>query len=379
MAWLALLIPIITSVILLQFYREKVVWWEFVILFAISPLVILLCKFGAETSMTTDTEYWGSYATEVRYYEDWNETVSCIHSNTDKDGNITGYDHAYDVDYHSEYWQLHDSLGEQYIISEGYYNNLRKRWNNQSFHDMRRDHHTNDGDMYKSKYDRNEKHMEPLSVAHRYTNKVQASTSVFNFPEVVDPSSYGLHNYPSGDLYRPSILGNVHDKAVANRYLDIENAKMGSSHQVRVWFLFFKGDMSVALEQENYWKGGNKNEFVVCIGIDKEQNVTWCKPFTWCEVDTISATVRNEIASHEGKIDTLKFAKFTVAQIKKHWVRKQFAEFNYLTVDLPVWAFYLIWIVTLLVNIGLGFFVVRNDVDEKTEARRRKYKSNRWR
>jgi hypothetical protein len=384
MEWFALIIPTITAVILLNFFKSKVIWWEYVLLFAVAPIVILACKFSAEASMTTDKEYWGAYGTEARYYEAWDEEVSCRHpiyerqqTGTDSKGNPTysdvyvGDEHLYDVDKHSAYWRLYDNIGRSHYISQGEYNNLKKRWSNQSFHDQHRDFHSYDGDMYKTKWDREDKHIETITTIHRYTNKVQASTSVFNFPEVKDPA--GLYEYPSASgLYAPSILGNVWDKASANRILDIHNAKLGSSHQVRIWFLFFTGDMSQALDQENYWKGGNKNEFIVCIGLDKEQNVTWCKPFTWCEVDELTAVVRNEIAGHKGKIDTKKLAEFTVVEVKKKWRRKEFADFNYLTVELPSWAHWMIWIITLLVNVGLAVYVVMNEFDEESESKRKK-------
>jgi len=384
MEWLALIIPAIVSVILLQWFRSKVVWWEFVILFAITPIVILLCKFGAEASMTTDTEYWGAYAVDARYYEHWNEEVPCSHAvyrteyYTDSKGNshsrevFSHYEHLYDVDEHPEYWRMYDNVGSSHYITKTDYRTLKSRWNNEVFKDQHRDYHDNDGDMYKTTFDNKDKHLEAITTVHTYKNKVQASSSVFNFPEVKDPASMGLYDYPKvSGSYAPAILGNVHDKVLADRYLEIQNAKLGSSHQVRIWFIFFTSDMSLALEQENYWKGGNKNEFVVCVGLDKEQNVTWCKPFTWCEVDELTALVRNEFASHDGKIDTVKLAKYTVEQVKKKWERKQFAEFEYLTVVLPMSAYIIIWLITILVNVGIGVYVIKNDITEESETKRK--------
>ena len=78
--WFALIIPFITSIIIMQFWKDKAVWWEFIILFGVTPLAIFLCTLGAESSVTKDTEYWGSYAVDARYYEPWNERVSCSHA-----------------------------------------------------------------------------------------------------------------------------------------------------------------------------------------------------------------------------------------------------------------------------------------------------------
>lgn len=384
MIWLAIIVPIMTSLILLAWFPQKVVWWEFLILFAVTPLIIIACIASGESSMTTDKEYWGSYVIEARYYEDWNEKVSCRHpiyqdvASTDSKGNTTytsvyvGDEHFYDVDYHDEYWRLYDNIGKSYSTSERKFIRLTKRWDNRTFQDLRRSYHTDDGDMYKTLFDKKDPNTETITTIHSYKNKVQASSSVFNFPEVKDAT--GLHQYPhTNNLYAPSIIGTVHDFKKANRILDIHNAKLGSSHQVRVWFLFFHNvDMSVALTQENYWKGGNKNEFVVCIGLDREQQVMWCKPFTWCEVDELAATVRNEVAGQEGKIDTVKLAEFTVNEVKNKWQRKEFKDFEYLKVNLPSWCYITVWVMTILVNIGIGVFVVKNDVDEDSRKKGRR-------
>ena len=104
---------------------------------------------------------------------------------------------------------------------------------------------------------------------------------------------------------------------------------------------------------------------VACNFSDSEQNVSWCKPFTWCEVDALTAIVRNEIVSHQGKIDTVKLVKFTVDEVNKQWKRKEFKDFEYLEIELPAWCHWLVWIMTILVNIGLAIYVVRNDIKEK--------------
>ena len=77
MIWLAIIVPIMTSLILLAWFPKKVVWWEFLILFAVTPLIIIACIASGEASMTTDKEYWGSYGTEARYYEDWKHLSRC--------------------------------------------------------------------------------------------------------------------------------------------------------------------------------------------------------------------------------------------------------------------------------------------------------------
>ncbi len=46
---------------------------------------------------------------------------------------------------------------------------------------------------------------------------------------------------------------------------------------------------------QDYWEGGNKNDFVVCFG-SKNNKVTWCYPFSWADSqksERLKINVRN--------------------------------------------------------------------------------------
>jgi hypothetical protein len=101
--------------------------------------------------------------------------------------------------------------------------------------------------------------------------------------------------------------------------------------------------VGVALKQQSYWKGGNKNEFVVCLGVDygdipqsmlhdRKATVKWCKAFSWCDAPTLeSATESWFIANSELRLDSY------AAWLRDHlglWKRKEFSDFKYLGVTL---------------------------------------------
>lgn len=375
MEWFALIIPAITSALILKFWKDDALWWEFLLIWAISPIVIILCKFGAETSVTKDKEYWGSYIVNAKHYEAWDEEVPCTHAKyrtetyTDSNGKtqsrevFDGYEHLYDVDYHPEHWRQYDNIGQSFSISENTFNVYCKRWDNKKFKDMHRNYHSIDGDSYETIFDRKDEHLEPITTIHSYKNKVQASSSVFNFQEVLNPQDYGLYDYPDGET-NTCILGSVNNMGKAHRNLQVANAKLGDHKQVKIWFLIFKGKgMDVGVMQESYWKGGNKNELVVCIGTDKENNVTWCRPFTWCEVDELPISIRNRTMEMK-QLDMEAIVDYTVEITKKKWIRKEFTDFDYLEINLPSWTHALIWTVTLLVNIGIALFIIKNQHKE---------------
>jgi len=383
--WGSVLVPVITVVILLLFFKHQTVWWEFFIPVVVSLMLIGLCKSCSEGVQTRDTEYLGGYGVKAIYYEAWNERVPCSHpkyctrtvTRTGSDGRTytstesyqCGHHHLYDVDNHPPRWVLDDSNRGRHRISKSYFDSLTSRWKNKVFKDLNRSYHTRDGDSYVTAWDNNDDTLEPVVTTNTYKNRVQASDSVFSYQEV-DPKMYGLFEYPEVNGYRcDSVLGVLENKATASRYLNIWNAKLGRAKQVRMWMLIYVNQpMAAALEQESYWKGGNKNEVVVCIGVDKNSSLKWCHVFSWTEVESMKVRIRSEISSME-VLDVQKAAEVLVSNVQKDFRRKEFADFDYLTVEPPIKYVIMTFVLTVLVNVGLSVFVIKNNIKEKAKRR----------
>jgi hypothetical protein len=212
-----------------------------------------------------------------------------------------------------------------------------------------------------------------VTTVHSYENKVQAATSVFKFPEV-DTSKvrqYGLYEYPEikNPFDCPSILSYVKlfNQEKAEEKFDYINAMLGAKKKVRVWILIFQNQpMNASQYQEWMWKRGNKNELILTIGIDKNQRVQWVKPISWTDHSQI--LVESEFyISHMDTLDLVALAEWIGPKIEKLWIRKPFSDFNYLTVEPPLWAVITSYLVTLLVNILLSWWVVKNEFDDENE------------
>lgn len=386
--WLALLVPVITAFVLFFFFRHKTAWWEFAIPFLASLLFIWIMKFTTELSLTSDTEYWGEPITQAIYSEPWDEEVPCRHpkyctrynscKSRDSKGNCRGgyeeyqcgYKHAYDVDYHSEYWEVTTASGNSSNISQAEFNRYVNKWGNKSFVDKHRDYHSIDGDWYVSTCPNDDSKIECFVTSHSYENRVQASHSVFNYPDVEekDVAFYGLYDYPSiyENYKQIGILGpGDSTKAIAENKIQILNAKLGPKKQVKVFVLVFKNKSDdVAYHQECYWKGGNKNEFVVCIGVDNAMNVTWCRPFSFTEVQEVKVETRNYVESM-GKLNLSKVSDFLYTEIDQKFKRKHFRDFSYLTVEPKGWQVILTFILTVVINLGLSLWLIKNEYDEE--------------
>jgi len=382
--WLAMLIPVITAGILYKKYQHKTLWWEFLIPVIVSVLLIACSKALIEHAQTRDTEFWGGVMQRAEYYEAWDEEVPCTHQNpctcSNKDGSCTsfhGYQHAYDVDYHSPYWQIIDSNNITVAINEQRFEALARHFGNRIFHDMHRDYHSNDGDMYRATWDRKEETLVPVTTAHSYENRVAISDSVFNFPEV-NPQDFGLFEYPEiTNFYHCDSIHGSGDQTqgIANTKLNRWNAQIGASSQVRMLVLVFENlPIQAGFDQESYWKGGNKNEFVVTVGVDDAKKIQWCHVFSWTEVETLKVNVREHVMD-QGNLNLEELVNWMAPQVQQHFIRKPFADFDYLTIEPPAWAILLVFFIVAAVNGGLSWWIVCSQHQEEGWSRWHRWRS----
>lgn len=374
----AILIPVITALVLLLLFKRKTLWWEFSIPIGGSVLLILLAKVIIETSMLECKEYWGSFISKAEYYEEWDEwiTQTCTRQyacGTDSKGNTEYCTEIYDCSYrryHSPYWQITTTTNETVGISQTEYNRLAKFYGNQKFIELNRDYYRMDGDKYSCNWMKDSIKAVPVSTVHYYENKVKvANQSVFHFQDVDTTAIkfYNLKEYPAiYDNYKQNaLIGDYGTEAqIANKKLQYINGLLGHKKQVKVFVLVFQNQpMEAAFYQEGYWSGGNMNEFIVCIGIDNARKVQWCHPISWTTNEELKVRVR-QFVTDQNKLNLPAVADFMQGQIANGFNRRDFKEFDYLTVEPPTWAIVLTYILTLLLNLGLSFWIITNEHEE---------------
>ena len=377
MIWFALLIPLIAILFVSIKYTKRITVLEYVILFVVPLACISIGKWASVHSQTKDTEYWNSFGTSCVYEQRWDEEVPCRHPRyvtktrevTDSDGNTRtetyeeqdGYEHAYDVDDHPEQWTLYDNILDSFNVSQSYFENLCKLWNVKKFKDMNRDFHSIDGDAYVTEYDNNFDHTIPLCVQHIYENKVQCSKSVFNFDKVSSEtkSQYTLFDYPPENVFdfKP-VLGCDNQKASSR--LSNYNALNGDKKRLHMLLLVFNNQpLEAGLFQEAYWKGGNKNEFVVCVGL-KGKDISWTKVISWTDVEELKVKVAREIKEMK-EFDAVKIIDYMGTTIPKTFIKKNFRDFNYLSVEPTMRALIITYVITLVVTLIIVVIEVNND------------------
>jgi hypothetical protein len=363
--YVSLIIPIVFAVFLYLKYKHEVTWWELIIPFAASLLFTFLSKLLIDHTTITFDEYHGSIVSRAEYYEPWNEYIK--RTCTSRVGKTTVvYDCSY-VQYHPAEYYAVTSTGERIEIPEQEYQRLKRIFHNVQFKELGRSYHTQDGDLYFSSWTGGDQNAIAATTTHTYQNKVKvADQSLFHFRQVDTAKIrlYGLFDYPEiHDYYRQDCLlgDSTNDTKRANHMLSLANGYLGQKKKVHAFVLVFKDQpMEAAFYQESYWQGGNMNEFIVCIGIDKNRNVKWSKVISWTTNELLKIRVRDYV-QNQSKLKLTDIVRFTQKEIENAFIRRDEHEFDYLSVEPPLWATILTFVLTIAINFGISFWIVNNE------------------
>jgi hypothetical protein len=376
-------IPFVISIVLLLFFRSKTKWWEYLILFIPSILIGILINFIMISSNTHSKEYLGYYVTHVQHYERWNEWISktCTRSYTDSDGNThtESYDCSY-VENHPEYWIIVDNGNNQFNISKHMFKYIVSQWGTQSqFIDMKRRYHTIDGDAYRYDWNSKIENVYTTTIVGSYVNKIQATNSIFNFEKITknEAKQYGLYlDYPNlesvvtkgadgwfgGDSeYQPTLIG-FKNQPDSVKYWDFVNGFNGKRHQFRGYLIaYYNQPYDISLKQRSYWIGGNKNEFIICVGLDSLSNkIEWVNTISWTDDVSLAHMVENYLLQR-GTLYLGELSNNLMEWIPLYWKRKSFKDFDYLKPTITQKQLLWLSIILALINIGIAVWVVRND------------------
>ena len=364
MEYLAIFIPILAAIVLLIFFREKVTPWEYLAILGPSVVLIVCLHFVFVSSNTSDTEYVGMHITEVRHYDAWDEWVkkTCSYQ-TCSGGKVKSCTtHYYDCsyrDFHEEYWVMIDNFGNEYGIDKKRFNSLKKRYASpETFVEMDRDFYQIDVDAQQWSW-LNELHkVESITKEQDYVNKVKASSSIFKFEDIdqKEKAQFKLYDYPSvSNLNQSTILG-VKVPLLTQRRFDYINGVLGPKKQIRVFVLYFYDQpVDASFKQRSYWQGGNKNELIICLGVNSVTGkLNWTNSFSWMKKPELETRIRGYFSDKE-KADLNIFAVWLTPHIERYWERRSFKEFDYLEVHLSdkqlLWVFILVGIYNILASV----------------------------
>lgn len=372
MEWFSIFVPIIVMGYALKFKARSISKLEVIVLTILSPLLILIIALIAKSGRTSTGELWGSYVTEVRFYEEWDKWIirtckTCI--SRDKNGNCTSYSY-YDCSYrrhYDEYWWMQDHIGQSFEISQWYYNQIVQEFGgHKKFVNMNRNYYRIDGDMYSTSWRGDWDSMWPIVTDHTYENRIKVSSSVFNLEPLSQEELdiYPLYDYPKTKNFDiPSILGgeNLPTYAEGHEHFKKLNAVLGSELKIRLWVLIYnENNRTIAHKQRQHWGGGDLNEFVIPIGIDSSSSeVTWCEPFSWTDESRSLIEIRN-YTQRMGRLDLVALADFVHRIVKKYYIKKSAEDFEYLPVALTTGQIIFVWVMMCIAS-GIWYYISTNN------------------
>jgi len=371
MIWFLMIIPLVTMFVAFMFIpKHKITWWEYLILFGVTIITILISKFTIETSITSDTEYWSEAAVEVVYEGKWDEYIdeTCECCCDDEGNNCSTYDCSW-IKHHPASWRIRGN-NSSIEISKSQYDRIKKRWGNEKRTGSHSEYHSYDNGIYSSFWLSRRDLIECIVTKRSYENRVQSSRTIFNFEEIKDEDivKYKLYEYPEiYDGYQQyHILGNGDaSQRYAEKNMRILNAELGPKKQVKVFILLFEGQTKQSgVMQEAYWKGGNKNEFVLTIGIDKDKKIQWVHPFSWAEKSIVKVETREYVLKQE-YLNLFDISNFLYKELNQNFVRKKFSEFNYITVQPSGKSVIIVMIIVVILNIVMLFWFSTNEFDDE--------------
>ena len=148
------------------------------------------------------------------------------------------------------------------------------------------------------------------------------------------------------------------------------NAELGPEKQLKAFILIFKNQSEQAgIMQENYWKGGNKNEFILTIGVDDNNNIQWVHPITWSENSIVKSNIRGYVSS-QGKLNLAEISSYMHGELSDNFERKEFADFSYLTVEPSHRSINITMVIIIILNIALSIWFILNQYDSVIFAKK---------
>ncbi len=333
-----------------------------------------------------DIEYWTGYAETLVYVEDY-ETTETRTRSTSNGGTETYTETVY---HYPEYW-VTDNNGETLTLDSDEYLALASFMGHAN--PPKKGFFPGSGHRHNLAYLGTPENRIVVTTAHHFQNRVANSDStLFHFDTVTDEEAKaeglysheppgvaisGLgHSAPNAPWIVPCVQGGTSE--VEKLFATI-NADLGHDKQVRIVVLVFSGkDASIADRQQAYWKNGKKNELVICVGIEPSTadgwekgraagtssgNLEWIRCWSWSESEDLKVEIDDYAVATRGKKPLVwkEFADFVRKQVQEKWVRRQFADFKYISTPTPAWAVGVCWLIMIIFTIVILWIAIRQD------------------
>jgi hypothetical protein len=108
---------------------------------------------------------------------------------------------------------------------------------------------------------------------------------------------------------------------------------------------------------QDKWTNGNKNDFIVSFSPASDGSMNWVHAFSWSEVDMLKLEVQDYMTEQGYGKDFVPIVEHVAQMVADQFVRKQFADFDYLQIEVSDTSIYIIWGLELSL---LAFYMYRS-------------------
>ncbi|AEO93406.1 gp144 [Bacillus phage G] len=365
MFWIPLLILGIFIIALEIIFTHN---WLRAILIIVITAFLSAATIGIDyTIQTTDTEVWSGSVIEWSHDEEWDEwhppVTTCTTDSNGKQNCTTT----------PGYWEHHYAENHIKTSDKGWIY-VDKSPDGKRFDDN----WPNDSSVLKKYWPEGT----PTASRHTYTNKVNASYSIYKHKDVDLEKFPDLPNYPDkvrDKMFIDRIIGSVPNKEKASVLLSHHNTRLNKQvpdpereNKTRSWkqvnMIFVNvgenksEDYGFALQDS--WEGGNKNDFVVSFSMNSDGTLNWVYPFSWSEVEILKLEVRDYMMDLKKINDFVPVVEKVSTMVEEKFERKEFADFDYLQIDPSNGVIVLIWVFSILAIIVNAFLIFKEKQDQ---------------
>ena len=363
---LLLAFPLLTIVGMKIWRSENFSWLEAGVQLVLTlALVVGGYQFGKSLEMTS-VEFWTGTITSKTHEDGHYQTSyscncreSCSGSGSNRSCTET-CDTCY-TDHYTREWILNTTVGK--IVTSNIDTEIRSRRNN-----FGSDSHWNDA--YKG---------EACSVTNSYTNYVAAAESSLHHRSGTN-EQYAktgvLIDYPQihGKYHLNRVMAVGVGVPEMDKWLSRLNEYMGTLgglKQINIFVIFVPDTLGESYTDalQAHWRGANKNDTVLVIGINKQtKDIGWVDTITWAKSNIYAVTLREEIVKvgnvREGTSD--KILGIINEATLKHYERRPMKEFEHLAKEIkpPTWIMVILVIIAIPGSLVLAYIFDRIDLAE---------------
>jgi hypothetical protein len=357
--WSALFLVLIVGFAIELVTARK--WRRYVLITLLAAILFAGVVAGDFYLRTVDTEVWSGSVTDLEHIEEWDEWIpGKVECSTDDNGHK-------DCTKKPGYFKHHKSINKIKTSDNGWFEVDESMNGRTSFTD-RSPNSTSELAKY---YPLGT----PSASVHMYVNKVRSSYSLFKHNDIDLKDYPGLPGYPSHVsevLHVDRIVGDVPNKPGALTALAAWNTELNKAvpdpdqpgetkswKQVNLIFV----NMGMDLPQEygyalqDKWTNGNKNDFIVSFSPASDGSMNWVHAFSWSEVDMLKLEVQDYMTEQGYGKDFVPIVEHVAQMVADQFVRKQFADFDYLQIEVSDTSIYIIWGLELSL---LAFYMYRS-------------------